>query len=849
MEWQEETRQSKQPSLLRKIENGIQAFFQPQTVETKGLKCLCLTNLAFALLYFAAGRLGLLFSIPGGHPSPLWPPSGVALGAILLMGWRVIPGLWLGAFFVNLSSSLLSSEPVGSFNLALAGIGISTGVCLAAVLGTTLIKRLVGFRHPLEQVSDVFYLLCMGGIASCLVSALIGTATVCLSGTVPWIRFGETITVWWLGDAAGVFVITPLFLVWTATTHVTLKERWLDCVGCFGLTSVLAYLTFIESPTFPFGIVLTPFMLQPLVLWAAVRIGSRGAVIVMIITSLIAVWGTVHSGGPFAWIVQADKLLMLDVFLSMNVLTALCMSATVIQRHHAESLLWKANHELEQHVLDRTQQLNHAIAQLKSEIVERQQIQIQLAERGIHLRSILESVPECVKLLGRDGTLLEVNPTGLRMLEADSVSQVIGKRIEFLISPEQREAYQELNERAYSGDSGTLEYEIVGLKGTRRWLETNASPLRNPNGEITSVLKVTRDITERHRTEMRLRASELRFATIFQASPIGICITTLEEGRYLNVNDAFCALVGHSRHELIGQTSVSLKHWVNLKDRTDLMTELKQKSSIRNFEAEFRRKDGSTGYALRSVERLTLDGQDCVLTLFSDITEAKRANAELTTSRQNLESLSRQLISAQETERRHLARELHDELGQVLTAMKIQLWGIQQSAESVTRTKLEESLVMIDRAIDQVRNLSLDLRPPQLDDLGLVATLNWYLKKQSAIAGFQYQFSVDPEDISVSPNLATTCFRIAQEAVTNAIRHSAPGEIRVELFQRNLELHLTIRDNGRGFDVTKAHQRSSQGGSLGISGMEERANLALGHLAIDSAPGLGTTIHAWFPLN
>lgn len=849
MEWLDETRHGKRLSVLNQIEHGVQALFQPQMVETKGLKCLCLTNLAFALIYFMSGRLGLLFSIPGGHPSPLWPPSGVALGAVMLMGRRVIPGLWLGAFFVNLSSSLLSSEPASFFDLVMAGLGISTGVCLAAAIGATLIQRSVGERHPLERVGDVFYLLCIGGVASCLISAFAGTATVCISGSVPWSRFGETITTWWLGDATGVFVITPLFLVWTATTHVKLKERWLDCIGCFGLTSLLTYLTFIESPTLPFGLVLTPFMLQPVILWAAVRTGSRGAIIAMVITSTIAVWGTVHTEGPFSWIVRANKLLMLDVFVSMNVLTALCMSAIVIQRHRAESLLWKANNELELHVLDRTQQLNLAIELLKTEIAERQQIQTQLAERGIHLRSILESVPECVKLLTQDGTLLEMNSAGLKMVEADSISQVIGKRVGFLICPEQRDAFHELNQHAFAGGSGTLEYEIVGLRGTRRWLEVHASPLRNPNGQITCVLSVTRDITERHRAEMRLRASEIRFATIFRASPIGICITTLAEGRYLDVNDAFCGLLGHTRQELIGQTSVSLKHWVNLTDRAELFTELKKNGSIRRFEAEFRRKDGSVGYALRSVERLTLDGQDCALTLFSDITESKRANAELIASRQNLESLSHQLISAQETERRHLARELHDELGQVLTAMKIQLWGTQQSAETTTRVKLEESLSMIDRAIDQVRNLSLDLRPPQLDDLGLVAALNWYLKKQSEIAGFRYHFTVDPEDISVSTNLATTCFRITQEAVTNAIRHANPSDVYVELFQRDLELHLTVRDNGRGFVVTEAHQRASRGDSLGLSGMQERANLALGHLAIDSTPGSGTTIHAWFPLN
>ncbi len=849
MEWHDEAQRKIRSTAFDRALISLRALFQSPAIPATGLRRLCLTNSALALVYFLTGQLGLLFSVPGGHASPLWLPSGVALAAVTLVGSRVLPGIWLGAFAVNVLSNLLSSAPISLLPMTLAGSGIASSGCLAAVVGASLVKQVIGNRNPFERVRDVVYLLCVGGLVSCLVSAVGGTMVVSLFGAIPWSRFPETFVTWWIGDAVGVFVMTPFFLVWQATTHVNLRERWLECVVCFALAGFMSFLVFVKTPMLPFNLVLTPFMLQPIVLWAAVRTGSRGSVIVMVIISLIAVWGTVHVNGPFSWITGSDKLLMLDLFVSMNVFTALCMSATVTQQKNAEKRLWNVNDDLEQRVLDRTAQLNHAIEQLEAEITDRQQIQSQLAERGIHLRSILESVPECVKLLSEDGTLLDMNSAGLRMIEADSISQVVGKRVSFLISPEQRDAFQELNERVFAGGFGTLEYEIVGLKGTRRWLESHASPLRSPDGKITSVLSVTRDITDRHQAEIRLRASETRFSTIFRASPIGIVITTLEEGKYLDANDAFGRLVGHSREELIGRKSIEMNHWVNPQDRLKLIQELKQNHSIRNSEAEFRRKDGSIGYALRSLERLTLDGQDCVLTLFSDITETKRANAELLASRENLETLSHQLISAQEKERRHLARELHDELGQVLTAMKIQLWGTQQSADTTMRAKLDESLSMIDRAINQVRNLSLDLRPPQLDDLGLVPTLHWYLKKQSEIAGFRHHFTVDPEDISVSPNLATTCFRITQEAVTNAIRYAAPSDVFVELFQRELELHLTIRDNGRGFEVAEAVQRSARGDSLGLTGMQERANLAFGNLAVDSALGSGTTIHAWFPLN
>ncbi len=237
-----------------------------------------------------------------------------------------------------------------------------------------------------------------------------------------------------------------------------------------------------------------------------------------------------------------------------------------------------------------------------------------------------------------------------------------------------------------------------------------------------------------------------------------------------------------------------------------------------------------------------------IVGIVQDITERKRANAELLASRQRLKVLSRQLITTQEMERRHIARELHDELGQVLTAIKIHLWSTQQAVDANVRARFDESLAMIDRAIGQVRNLSLDLRPPQLEDLGLVATLHWYLRKQSEMAGFQQHLVAEPAEMQVPIELATTCFRITQEAVTNALRHAQPRAIHVELFQSDQELHLTIRDDGTGFDVSEAHERSSRGECLGLSGMQERVHLADGQIEIDSAMEDGTTIHAWFPL-
>jgi signal transduction histidine kinase len=161
---------------------------------------------------------------------------------------------------------------------------------------------------------------------------------------------------------------------------------------------------------------------------------------------------------------------------------------------------------------------------------------------------------------------------------------------------------------------------------------------------------------------------------------------------------------------------------------------------------------------------------------------------------------------------------------------------------------LDENLALVDRAIEQTRNLSLGLRPPHLSDLGLVATLHWYLRHQSQIANIDAHLEVTPQDLQVPQDQAIVCFRITQEAVTNAIRHSRLKHVEVDLQHFDSKLFLSITDDGIGFDVVEAKKRAASGASMGLFNMQERASLAGGQLDIESTVGQGTTVRATFPL-
>lgn len=223
---------------------------------------------------------------------------------------------------------------------------------------------------------------------------------------------------------------------------------------------------------------------------------------------------------------------------------------------------------------------------------------------------------------------------------------------------------------------------------------------------------------------------------------------------------------------------------------------------------------------------------------------------QVRTGRRRLQILSQQLLEVQESERRHLARELHDEIGQALTAVKVNLQAAQRSQSIPAQISyLEESIAIVERTLQQVRNLSLNLRPSLLDDLGVVAALRWYIDRQAQRAGFTARFVADLSDERLAPEVETTCFRVVQEALTNVVRHAKATRVSVELRKTDQELELVIWDDGIGFDVDKVLERAAGDLSLGLLGMRERAQLIGGDVTINSDAAQGTKVIAYFPLD
>ena len=219
-----------------------------------------------------------------------------------------------------------------------------------------------------------------------------------------------------------------------------------------------------------------------------------------------------------------------------------------------------------------------------------------------------------------------------------------------------------------------------------------------------------------------------------------------------------------------------------------------------------------------------------------------QVEARLLSTTRQLKALSRRVLEAQESERRRVAIELHDELGQSLTAIKINLQLTERFKDQSPADLNQENIRIVEDALQQVRRLATALRPSMLDDLGLVPALQWIAQQTERRGGFAVHLRQDGIHSRLANDIETACFRIVQEALTNVSRHAQPNQVIINLGHVGPELILTVQDDGLGFDLPAMQERATAGGSLGVLGMQEGATLVEGQLDIDSTPGLGTTV-------
>jgi PAS domain S-box-containing protein len=497
----------------------------------------------------------------------------------------------------------------------------------------------------------------------------------------------------------------------------------------------------------------------------------------------------------------------------------------------------------------------YAIGGIATDITERKRVAAALHAKETLLSTVIQVEPECVKLVNRDGSLIMMNDAGLRMIEADSLEQVVGHCVYPLVVEPHRRQFQTLIERTFQGETGILAFEIVGLKGTRRWLEIHATPLRDETGRITAAVSVTRDITVKKRSEEALKESEARHRIVMRATNDVIWDWDLQTNA-LWWSDNFFEVFGYRRETM----EAGVEAWMTRlhpddRDRVlnDIFLAIQEKRQIWSDEYRLRRADGSYTYVYDR-GYIHLDGEGSAVRMtgaFMDITARKQAEELLRNSRDELRALSSHLQSVREQERARIARELHDEFGQVLTGLKIDLSWLGDVLRTLGKSKKVKQLGdrtrimnrLVDESIATIRKLVAELRPAVLDHLDLVEALEWQARDFQQRTRIACDFRCALVGVDLDQDHKTAVFRIVQEALTNVARHAKAAQVTICLEEAGDQLHLVVEDNGRG--ITD-HEIASPS-SFGILGMQERAELLGGQLLLYGRPDFGTIVSVRFP--
>jgi PAS domain S-box-containing protein len=477
-----------------------------------------------------------------------------------------------------------------------------------------------------------------------------------------------------------------------------------------------------------------------------------------------------------------------------------------------------------------------AVGGISFDVTERKLAEKSLEESRRRLQALFDNSLDSIWLLDDEGRFVDANPAVCALL-GYSREEFLRMGIEDVTPEENRGLVKDLWRTILETGMFVGEFAQRTKDGSIRLVEYRAVANILPGLHLS----VNRDISERMRAEQE--AGTLNAA--LENAVDGISRIDVE-GRYVSVNPAYAGMLGYRPEELIGQDWRITVHPSDLEVSMEAYRRMRVEGRS-EIEILGLRRDGSTFWKQNvKVRALEAEGRYTGHFCFTkDITRRKEAEAALRDSSDRLKDLSRRLIRAEEDERRRIARELHDEIGQAMTALKINLQAVIRGGDDLV-VRLEESVAIVDHALGQVRGMALELRPSLLDDLGLVAALDWYVGRHAQRTGLQGRLVADPDDIRTDPEIETACFRIAQEALTNVARHARATRFSVELLQHSGGLQLVVRDDGIGFDPA-AVEAASRGSGLGLVGMRERVELVGGRIAFVSEPGVGTEVQVDLP--
>lgn len=490
------------------------------------------------------------------------------------------------------------------------------------------------------------------------------------------------------------------------------------------------------------------------------------------------------------------------------------------------------------------------IGNLAAVEIARKQTEESLRQSEEKYRSVMEASGEPIVVYDQEGRVVYLNPAFTRVF-GWTLEELLGQKTPYVPDANWPETTEGIN-RVLTNPDGYYSYESRRYTKSRDILDViiSASAYRNRDGEYQGMIANLRDITARKKAEEGLRESEEKYRSVMEASgePMVVYDT---EGRVTYLNPAFTRVFGWRLEEVVGKQMpyVPERNWPETEKA--IKDVFKAPQGYYGFESRRRTKQGDIIDVIISASAYRdRDGTPLgMIVNLKDITARKRAEEALAKSEHQLRQLSSQLLRAQETERKRVAQELHDGIGQALTGIRFGLANaIGQTDESGTMTRVEplEALIpVIQGAVEEVRRISMDLRPYILDDLGILATITWCTRIFGSVQpGIQVEKEMSVREEDVPESLKIVIFRVLQEALNNVAKHSDADFVHVCLRAEDGGIRLIVRDNGVGFDTERALAGEALRRGFGLTSMKERVQLSGGTLSLHTAPGSGTSIEA-----
>ena len=753
----------------------------------------------FCVAYFFCAQAGSYLSARDGIYTSFWMPAGLSMAVMLMNPTRDWPWLLLAFFPANFLFDYFHKTPWAvTLLFYLANV-------VEYLVGAWLVRRFVAEYPRVKTLREFIGLMALGAVFNSMLSAAIGAGTLVYFGISP--SFAVSWRVWWGSDVMAVLVLTPFILSWCCSPgeldkFIKSPKRIIEALFLVtGLGACLWYLLAqdkgVMSPNKSIAI--------PFLLWAGLRFGVKGATAACLILSVVLSFFSVQfPSGSSAFPVSSEFVFVLQTVVATAVLVSLIPAIALSER-------------------DRTT--------------------TKLRESEEKFSKAFRTSPDVMSITDLEtGHYIEVN---------DAHEKIFG------FTREQTIGHSPL-ELGIIENSRDREEMVQGLKENGR-ISTREVPARSRDGKLLTliysaevitlggrrcVLRVSHDVTARKQAEEALRESERRFRSYFELASVGFAITSRER-RYLAINDEYCRIVGYSREELLQKSWIDLTYPEDLKSNEDVFAQaLAGKVDAYTLNKRFIRKDGRIIQCTISARcvRKPDGAPDYFVSLLLDITEREqsiereqRARAEYTL----------QLIASQEAERERIAGELHDSIGQSLSIIKnhAQLLSLQKNLPADTQTEIHTINDTTSGAIAEVRRISQDLHPYQVDHLGLTGALNALVDSTAKASTINFKKKFDMADRDFSREGATNIYRIVQEGMNNILKHSSARNARTVLERDVREVRLIIEDDGNGFNP----KDGSNG--MGLKNIAERTRILGGKLKLDSAPGKGVRIEITIPIS